>query len=233
MPRAGSATSIERNLIYDHDKTGIALVPFLEEGANDDLPAEDEWTQTCADQREQPLADEIPEQLLWEPYDNTIQRQRRSVTAAWPTSASKSVSEPTGGLGNCFSGNEHHLVRAGRARNARPVRRRCRASRRCGVVGRTIERAQLARDAESAPPSVDYEIAELPPIPDLDDMPEAATAPAEPATDMPRAVDVDAIVDARRLIPDDVAPPGRSAALIGVLVLAGCGSERSNVVDRR
>jgi hypothetical protein len=49
-------------------------------------------------------------------------------------------------------------------------------------------------DAESAPPSVDYQIAELPPIPDLDDMPDAATAPAEPATNMPRPVDVDAIV---------------------------------------
>ncbi|MGB3734308.1 MAG: hypothetical protein WA964_05085, partial [Ilumatobacter sp.] len=53
-------------------------------------------------------------------------------------------------------------------------------------------------DAETAPPSIDYEIAELPPIPDLDDMPDAATAPAEPATDMPRTVDVDAITTPTR-----------------------------------
>jgi hypothetical protein len=48
-------------------------------------------------------------------------------------------------------------------------------------------------DAESAPPSVDYEIAELPPIPDLVDMPDAATAPAMPATNVPFVVDIAAI----------------------------------------
>ena len=39
----GVGNMIERNLVYDHDKTGIGLVPFLEEGPNDDLPTEDEW----------------------------------------------------------------------------------------------------------------------------------------------------------------------------------------------
>ncbi|MEP4652977.1 MAG: right-handed parallel beta-helix repeat-containing protein, partial [Ilumatobacter sp.] len=68
----GIGNTIERNLIYDHDKTGIALVPFLEEGANDDLPTEEEWELDCAEQRLEPLADEIPEQLLWESYDNVV-----------------------------------------------------------------------------------------------------------------------------------------------------------------
>jgi hypothetical protein len=43
------------------------------------------------------------------------------------------------------------------------------------------------------PEPVPYTDVELPPLPDLDEMPDAATAPAAPATDMPPAVDVDAI----------------------------------------
>ena len=48
-------------------------------------------------------------------------------------------------------------------------------------------------EVETRPPSVDYEIAELPPLPDLDDMPDAATAPARLARDVPYEIDLDAI----------------------------------------
>ncbi len=68
----GVGNVVERNLVYDHEKTGIGLVPFLEEGPNDDLPTEDEWAVDCATQREQELATEVPESLLWESYDNSI-----------------------------------------------------------------------------------------------------------------------------------------------------------------
>ena len=43
------------------------------------------------------------------------------------------------------------------------------------------------------PPSVDYEMAPTPEPPDQPNMPDAATAPAQPATNVPFAVDVDAI----------------------------------------
>ncbi len=194
----GIGNTIERNLIYDHDKTGIALVPFLEEGANDDLPGEDEWTQTCADQREQPLADEIPEQLLWEPYGNTVRDNVISDSRVADIGV-EAVSEPTGGLEQLLHRQRHHVVGTGSARDARTVRLGPRAGRR-RVPGRLEPLNVLTwlADAESAPPSVDYEIAELPPIPDLDDMPDAATAPAEPAINMPRPVDVDAITTPTR-----------------------------------
>ncbi len=51
----------------------------------------------------------------------------------------------------------------------------------------------LVAAAEDVPPSVDYEIAELPELEEFENMPDAAAAPAAPATDMPPAVDVDAI----------------------------------------
>ena len=188
----GIGNTIERNLIYDHDKTGIALTPFLEEGANDDLPTRDEWTQTCADQREQPLATDIPEQLLWEAYGNTIRDNTISDSRVADIGV-EAVSEPTGGLDNCFSGNDITSTAPAALETLAP----------CGsdFVPADDDAWSLdplgvltwLTDAETAPPSIDYEIAELPPIPDLDDMPDAATAPAEPATDMPRVVDVDAI----------------------------------------
>jgi hypothetical protein len=56
-----------------------------------------------------------------------------------------------------------------------------------------IDIAQWLVDAETAPPSVPYDEAELPEIPVLDGMPDAETAPANPAVNMPPSVDLDAI----------------------------------------
>lgn len=193
----GIGNTIEHNLIYGHDKTGIALVPFLEEGANDDLPTEDEWDLECAEQRQQPLADEIPEQLLWEPYDNVIRDNEISGSGVADL-AVEGVSVLTGNLRNCWSGNAGASSApadleslAGCDSEAVP------ADDPAWTVA-SLNVLQWLADAESAPPAVDYEIAELPPIPDLEDMPDAATAPAEPATNMPRAIDVDAITTPSR-----------------------------------
>ena len=55
----------------DHDKTGIGLVPFLEEDPNDDMPTEDEWDIDCATQKEQPPA-EVEGSLLWDSQENRV-----------------------------------------------------------------------------------------------------------------------------------------------------------------
>ncbi len=193
----GVGNTIERNLIYDHDKTGIALVPFLEEGANDDLPGEDEWSQTCADQRAQPLADEIPEQLLWEPYDNTVRDNVISDSGVADIGV-EAVSEPTGGLGNCFLGNDITSSAPAALETLAPCGSDFVPADDAAWSINLLNVLTWLADADSAPPSVDYEIAVLPPIPDLDDMPDAATAPAEPATNMPRLVDLDAITTPTR-----------------------------------
>ena len=56
-----------------------------------------------------------------------------------------------------------------------------------------LDLGALIAAAESAPPSVDYQDAELPELAELENMPDAATAPPAPAIDVPTAVDVDAI----------------------------------------
>ena len=193
----GIGNTIERNLIYDHDKTGIALTPFLEEGANDDLPTEEEWAIECAEQRLEPLADEIPEQLLWEAYDNVIRDNDISDSRAADLGV-EGVSAPTGSLRNCWSGNAGATSAPADLEtiagcDSDPV-----AADDAAWKVSPLNVLQWLVDAETAPPAVDYEIAELPPIPDLDDMPDAATAPAEPATAMPRTVDLDAITTPTR-----------------------------------
>jgi hypothetical protein len=46
---------------------------------------------------------------------------------------------------------------------------------------------------ETAPLAVDYDIAPTPEPPLLEGMPDAATAPAQPATNVPPTVDIDSI----------------------------------------
>jgi hypothetical protein len=48
-------------------------------------------------------------------------------------------------------------------------------------------------EVDSMPPAVASSDVVLPPLPDLDEMPDAATAPAEPARDLPPVIDVAAI----------------------------------------
>jgi len=193
----GIGNVIERNLIYDHDKTGIALVPFLEEGANDALPSEDDWTTECAEQRLEPLADEIPEQLLWESYDNVIRGNSISESGVVDL-AVEGVGALTGTLRNCWVGNDFATSAPANLEATANCDGEILAEDDPAWTDAPLNVLQWLADAENAPPSVDYEIAELPPIPDLDEMPDAATAPAEPATDMPRAVDVDAITTPTR-----------------------------------
>ena len=47
----GVGNVVERNLVFDHDLYGIALAPFDETGANDDLPTREEWVTPCAEAR--------------------------------------------------------------------------------------------------------------------------------------------------------------------------------------
>lgn len=193
----GIANTVERNLIYDHDKTGIALVPFLEEGANDDLPSEDEWAAECAEQRLEPLAEEIPGELLWNAYDNVI-RENSISDSRVVDMAVEGVGEATGTLRNCWAGNDFATSAPANLEGIGNCDGDAAAQDDPAWNEAPLNVLQWLADAESAPPSIDYELAELPPIPDLDDMPDAATAPAEPATDMPRIVDVDAIVTPTR-----------------------------------
>ena len=190
LSAGGVANVIERNRVFDHDKTGIGLVPFLEEDANDTLPPRDEWELTCAESKA--LEVEVPtEALLWDSFDNVV---RNNVLADNRRAdiAMGSAGTDLWTLGNCFSGNEHATSAPLLLEELAP----------CGAepsadgdwVAGDLNVITWIVDAESAPPSVDYREAPLPDLPsDLPGMPDAATAPAVPASATPPVVDVASI----------------------------------------
>lgn len=83
MP-GGVRNTIERNRVWDHERTGIGLVPFPEEDANDLQPPQDGWDTPCSETRDTPVP-EIPAAdckaiegllagcaVIWNPWDNSV-----------------------------------------------------------------------------------------------------------------------------------------------------------------
>ena len=173
----GIQNVIGRNRVFDHDKTGIGLVPFLEAGANDNIPTRDEWEIECAEQRTQPPAADIPETLLWESFENRVvdnvlgdNRTADLVVAG--------VSVPSADLGNCFAGNEFSTTAPTGLQELAP----CDGDGSGGDwEAGALNVLAWFDEVGNRPPAVDYEDAKLPRKPVLDNMPDAATAPARPA----------------------------------------------------
>lgn len=80
----GVGNTIERNRVWDHDRTGIGLVPFPEEDANDLQPVQDGWDTPCRQTRDR-VVPEIPAAeckaiegllagcaVMWNPWDNSV-----------------------------------------------------------------------------------------------------------------------------------------------------------------
>ncbi len=185
----GVRNQISRNRVFDHDKTGIGLVPFLEEGANDDIPTRDEWDIGCAEQREQLLADEIPDSLLWESFDNVVVDNVLSDNRVADLGVA-GVGVPTAELGNCFSGNELSTTAPTGLQELAP----------CGADGSggdweagALNVLSWLDEASTRPPSVDFKTAVLPPKPVRENMPDAATAPARPSGPLVDVIDIDSL----------------------------------------
>ena len=53
----GRDNMIERNRVYDHERTGIGLVPFPETDATDNIPAEDQMKVPCEETKNKPALD--------------------------------------------------------------------------------------------------------------------------------------------------------------------------------
>ncbi|MDP2291621.1 MAG: right-handed parallel beta-helix repeat-containing protein [Actinomycetota bacterium] len=181
----GIRNDIERNLVWDHDKGGISLVPFLEENPNDDLPTKEEWELTCEESKEIALVDPGGA-LLWDSFENRVignvledNRSGDIIVASAGTDVST--------LGNCFAGNTLTFTQPNNLETLAP----------CDAVGsgdwKDGEYNVALWLGEDRPPSVDWQTATLPPLELQENMPDAATAPAKPATDVPYEVDLDAI----------------------------------------
>jgi hypothetical protein len=184
----GIRNTIERNRVDDHFRTGIGLVPYLEEAPNDDQPTEDQWTMTCDEQKTLPI--EIPEgSVLWDALQNTV------VDNVVTNSGEADLAVASAGgdistFGNCFAGNEFATSAPTDVEQLAP----CEGEGSGGdwtagdlnVVRWIAEQADL-------PPEVPWQEAPLPELGEHENMPDAETAPAKPATDVPYAVDLDAI----------------------------------------
>ena len=184
----GVQNLISRNRVFDHDKTGIGLVPFLEEGANDDIPTREEWEIGCAEQREQPPADEIPDALLWEAFENRVVDNVLADNRTADIGVA-GVGVPTSDLGNCFAGNDFSTTAPVGLEELAPCDG---AGSGVWTVG-ALDVLSWLDEVSSRPPAVDFRAAALPPKPVLENMPDAATAPARPSGPLVSVVDIDAL----------------------------------------
>jgi hypothetical protein len=188
LSAGGILNVIERNRVWDHDKGGISLVPFLEEDPNDSIPAPDAWSLTCAESRELPrLAPGAS--LLWDSQQNRVTGNVLTDNRAADLLLA-SVGSDLATLGNCFAGNTFTTSAPLALEGLAP----CDAAGSGDWTAGAYDVAAWLVEATTRPPSVDWKTAPLPDLEPQESMPDAATAPAVPATEMPPAIDLDAIV---------------------------------------
>ena len=102
----GHRNLILNNLVEDHERTGIGLVPFPEDNPSDDIPTGDELDLPCAEARELPVADpaSLPDLLLWNSENNEV--RGNVVRGSGLADLAFGSLDGAEGLGNCFSDNE-------------------------------------------------------------------------------------------------------------------------------
>ncbi len=196
LSAGGVQNIIERNRVWDHNKTGIGLVPFLEEDPNDEMPAKSAWDMSCADSKKltpvQPAGG-----ILWDSQDNTVRNNvlednRRADIAVG------SAGTDLWTLGNCFEGNTFTTSAPLDLETLAPCGTPLSKDTGDWAAGDLMVISWLD-DQAKAPPSVDWKIATLPDMPVFDSMPDAATAPGVVASATPPVVDLDAIT-----VPDKI-----------------------------
>jgi hypothetical protein len=185
----GVNNTVERNLVFDHDIAGISLVPYPEQGANDLPPSEDRWDVPCSDDRNEPVTtDPIPEEIYWPPIGNRIVGNTVSDSRVADIGI-LNVGEDVSTLRNCFSDNTVEKTAPTELQALAP----CDGE---GVAGNWVDDAvgkMLEALFADKPESVDYKDAPTPEPPAQPTMPDADTAPARPAIDVPMEIDVESI----------------------------------------
>ena len=186
----GNRDVIERNLVFDHERTGIGLVPYPEEEASDVVPPTSEWDRPCAETKDDAPDVADPSQLalvLWNSTENRVVGNDVSGSGLGDLAVG-SISPDIAALDNCFSDNTFTTTAPVDLEALAPCDGAPTATD--WSVG-ALNLGELI--VAERPPSVDYQTAPLPDRGLQPTMPDAATAPARPATDGPDDVDVDAI----------------------------------------
>ncbi len=167
-------------------------MPFLEEGALDDIPPPEDIDRPCSESRNDPVNTAPPDSLLWDAHGNVVEGNVLSDnrTADLAVASLGDVSA----LENCFADNTFTTSSPSDLEELAPcVDGKPGEGSGGDWTANPLDVASWLTEVATRPSAVPYEQAELPALEPQENMPDAATAPAAPATDMPRAVDVDAI----------------------------------------
>jgi hypothetical protein len=181
--------TVERNQIWDHDITGIGVVPLPEDDphavSSKDLKACEE--DPPASVLDVPEAD-LPATILWPSTDNHVVANAVSDSRLADIGVNMVGTTPTPDGGNCFSDNEAAIVSPTNLQQKAPCGSPASGDFDEGAfdVGPLIAREK--------PPTVSYKTAALPDPGPLANMPNAAKAKARPQRGAPAFPDVGAIV---------------------------------------
>ncbi len=162
----GIDNTVDRNVVYDHDIAGVGVITLPEKVLSpDDKKAKN------FDARRNTVR------------DNVVRGSRVADLLVVTT-----LADANDAGGNCFSGNAYGTSLPPKLETLLP----------CGATASPKFSADIGRFAEvftaEKPKGVDYRVVRLPEPPALDDMPNAATAPAQPADqNVPMPLDVSAI----------------------------------------
>jgi Right handed beta helix region len=185
----GIGNVIDRNRVFDHERVGIAVLPFPEYDASDDIPPPEEWDLTCDESRELPVAEDPPDPILWEPFDSQVIGNIVSGSGdADITIFTLGPDLPS--YGNCIADNEAEVLAPTALAEAAPCDGEPAST---DATTGALDILSWLEEFETFPEAVFYEDQPLPDLPDLEDMPEAQTAPPSPAVDMPPAIDLETI----------------------------------------
>lgn len=187
---AGSINNdVERNLVYNHKRTGIAAVPFPEDDAQDVPPTGDTLTKPCDEVKDDPKPEKSPGFVLWNAtgnrfIDNVVSGSGLAdiASATIPADAASIKA-----LDNCFSGNEHESSSPTDVEKLAP----CEGTGADGdFAAGAIDITVLLTDKPATPSKDSYRKTPIPE--DQENMPDALTKKAEKFT-APAKPDVDAI----------------------------------------
>jgi hypothetical protein len=200
----GVRNTIERNLVWNHERTGIGLVPFPEESASDLAPDRSTWDTPCKEVRDReipPIPDEECRSVdgllegcvvLWNPFENAVRDNVVEGSGIADLAVSTvdlfGTGETTDTLDNCFSGNTFSTTAPADLEALAP----CDGEGSGGdwTVGE-LDLLGLFGSPAAPPPEDAFRNTPIPPA--QPNMPDAATAPPAPATNVPMKVDVAAI----------------------------------------
>ena len=176
---------IVRNRVWNHERIGIALVPFPEEKPKDEIPTGDELTMPCSEARNLPLPakDTLPGTLIWDARNNRIEGNVVDASGLADLGFG-ALSGTDDALGNCFAGNTFSTSTPSSIESVMAC-----SSPSGAAWTNPLDLATLI--ASARPASGDYKIQPVPPA--QPNMPDASSAPGQPAVNLPEKIDIDSI----------------------------------------